>query len=206
MLILTRPRNCTLTEMKDKAAVKELVEFERFCRDNALWDEMKKCFTEDSIVDISWYQGSGYGFVEASRKMKTRAPHKIYNTEVWLNGDKAVAIMMTSIQTRTELNGITMDLSSDAKLVFRVVKKDELWYILSFTGIYEQDSLVPAYPKNNANLPDVKLEGYRQSYACLSYVLDKVNSTPVNNNLPGIDKPDLVKNLYSEIDRWLQEK
>ncbi|MFR7811888.1 MAG: hypothetical protein ACLU4N_23045 [Butyricimonas faecihominis] len=54
----------------EKAAIKELVEFERFCRDNALWDEMARCYAVDSHVNISWYQGTGRGFAEASSKMK----------------------------------------------------------------------------------------------------------------------------------------
>ena len=31
----------------------ELINFERFCRDNAQWDEMRKCFAKDSFVNIS---------------------------------------------------------------------------------------------------------------------------------------------------------
>ncbi|MDQ7093623.1 hypothetical protein REC12_08480 [Desulfosporosinus sp. PR] len=93
-MILTRPGISSPQEMLDKAAIKELLEFERFCRDNALWDEMKKCYAEDSTVNISWFQGSGHGFADASSKMESKAPHKLYNTAIWLNGDKAVAIMM----------------------------------------------------------------------------------------------------------------
>ncbi len=60
---------------KDLFLVKELVTFERFCRDQSLWTEMKKCFHPESAVCISWYKGSGQGFIEASEKMKSFAPH-----------------------------------------------------------------------------------------------------------------------------------
>lgn len=200
MIILTRPGKGVPEEMAEKAAVKELVEFERFCRDNALWDEMRKCYSEDSRVDISWYQGSGHGFVEASSKMTMRAPHKIFNTGIWVNGDRAAAVMMTSIQSRVKLDGVFMDLSCDAKLVYRTVKRAGLWYVFSFTVIYEQDSLVPVFPGRTVSLPEGALDGYRKSYALLSYTANH----PINSELPGIDRPDLVDKLYRELDAWLQ--
>ena len=63
------PRTESAEDMLEKFRVRELVEYERFCRDNALWDSMLACFAQDSRVEISWYQGSGQGFVEASKKM-----------------------------------------------------------------------------------------------------------------------------------------
>ena len=203
-MLLERPGVNTTQEMLDKASVKELLEFERFCRDNALWDEMKKCFADDSVVTISWYQGSGHGFVEASSKMKMRAPHKIYNTGVWLNNDKAVAIMLATIGIRMEIDNTPVTVLSDAKLIFRAKKIDGLWFIAAFDSIYEQDSIVPVLPNCNFNLPKSELSGFRQSYACLSYSMHR-NGLPVNSELPGIDRPDLVDLLYRELDEWLHK-
>ena len=201
-MILTRPGTNTMQEIIDTANIKELLEFERFCRDNALWDEMKKCFSTDSTVNISWFQGSGEGFVDASSKMTTRAPHKIYNTEIWLNGDKAVAIMMTTIQMRIEMDGCLVEIQSDAKLLFRTQKINGLWYIVSFDTIYEKDALIPVYPSDKINLPVDELSQYRQSYACMIYCMNK-NGNIVNQDLAGIDRPDLVEKIYSELDEWL---
>jgi len=201
-MILTRPGVSTPQELLEKAAVKELLEFERFCRDNGLWVEMKKCFSEDSIVTISWYQGTGYGFVDASSKIKNRAPHKIYNTEVWLNRDKAVAIMMVTIGTRMEIDGVPLEMSSDAKLIYRTKKIDGLWVIAAIDIIYEQDGITPVFPNSNFNLPPSELSGFRQSYACLSYTM-KRSGLPVNSELAGIDRPDLAEKLYNEVDKWL---
>lgn len=53
-------------EMLNKFAIRELIEFERFCRDNALWEQMHECYSKDSNVTVSWYKGDGYGFVEES--------------------------------------------------------------------------------------------------------------------------------------------
>jgi hypothetical protein len=42
-MFLKRPIQNTPEEILDKFSVTELINFERFCRDNAQWDEMKKC-------------------------------------------------------------------------------------------------------------------------------------------------------------------
>lgn len=52
-IFLTRPVINTKEERNAKADILELINFERFCRDNAQWDEMRKCFAKDSFVNIS---------------------------------------------------------------------------------------------------------------------------------------------------------
>ena len=71
----------------------ELIQFERFCRDNALWDSMRSCFAEDSRVNISWFDGTGEEFVKSSEEMNRYAPHQIYNTQMWINDNRAIAMM-----------------------------------------------------------------------------------------------------------------
>lgn len=203
-MLLNIPTSETQQEVADKARIKELVEFERFCRDNALWDEMKKCYAEDSRVEISWFQGTGWEFVEQSSRMKNRASHKIYNTAIWLKGDRAVAIMVTTIGSRRTIGGAPMDLHSDAKTIFRVKRIEGRWRILSLGCIYEQDSLVPVLPGNGV-LPSDALQGYRESYACLSYVLAQ-DGYAIDENLAGVDRPELVEAFYREADNWLCSK
>lgn len=203
--ILKRPVANTAESIIEKANVRELVEFERFCRDNALWEEMHQCYAEDSQVNISWYRGTGHGFVEASSKLKSYAPHKIYNTEIWLHDDKAVAIMMTTIQMRHNIDGQPVELSSDAKLIFRVQKTGGRWYIVSFESVYEKDSIIPVFPNNNIHIPTDEITRYRKSYGCMIY-LAKQSGMQVDENLPGIDRPDLVEQLYEATGEWLLKK
>lgn len=63
----TRPQINTVGDILEKESVKELVQFERYCRDNALWEEMDRCYTADSEIIISWFHGTGHEFVEASK-------------------------------------------------------------------------------------------------------------------------------------------
>ncbi|MDQ7093624.1 hypothetical protein REC12_08485 [Desulfosporosinus sp. PR] len=103
---------------------------------------------------------------------------------------------------RMELDSVPVDLSCDAKLIFRIKKTDGLWVIAAFDSIYEQDRIIPVYPNSQLNLPLGELKAFRQSYACMSYMISR-NGRPIGNDFPGIDRPDLVEALYHEIGAWL---
>lgn len=200
---LTKPYVNTEEERNAKADILELINFERFCRDNAMWDEMRKCFANDSYVKISWYQGSGDGFVTASSKSPMYAPHKIYNSLIWINGDRAVTIMMATIQNRRTVKGVECELSTDTQLLFSTQKIDGQWYIVRFESIYEQDRLVPVLPNATLSMDGKELARYRQSYACMSYCM-ALSGIEANQNLAGRDKPETVKKVYSELEKWLE--
>ena len=201
---LTRPVINTEEERNAKADILELINFERFCRDNAQWDEMRKCFAKDSCVNISWYQGDGDGFVTASSKMSAYAPHKIHSTLTWLNGDRAVTIMMATIQMRRTIQGVTCELSSDAQLLFSTQKIDGQWMIVRFESIYEQDRLIPVLPDATLSMDSAELSKYRQSYACMSYCMEQ-QGYMANQELPGRDRPETVTKVYADLKRWLEE-
>ncbi|MCC0670048.1 hypothetical protein [Clostridioides sp. ZZV14-6153] len=201
-MLLKRLENNSIQDIIDKNSVKELIEFERFCRDNALWDEMKKCFAKDSTVSISWYQGSGEGFVEESSKMKSYALHKVYNTVVWINNNKAVSITMAAIHIRNEIDGNLVELQSDVKLVYKTQKIDDMWYIVSMDAIYEKDILLPVYQNSDVKVSKSEIKNYRPTYANLSYMLSK-DGYKINQELPGIDRKEMVDKLYEDAERWL---
>ena len=57
------------------------------------------------------------------REMNRYAPHQIYNSQIWINQDRAVAIMQATIQTRLPINEVQMQLNSDAKIVYGLLNK-----------------------------------------------------------------------------------
>ena len=201
---LTRPVINTEEERNAKADILELINFERFCRDNAQWDEMRKCFAKDSFVNISWYQGDGDGFVTASSKSPTYAPHKIHNSLTWLNGDRAVTIMMATIQNRRTVKGVECELSTDTQLLFSTQKIDGQWYIVRFESIYEQDRLIPVLPDATLSMDSAALSEYRQSYACMSFCMEQ-SGFGANQELAGRDRPETVEKIYANLKKWLEE-
>lgn len=204
-MLFARNQSYTSQTLLDKANVEEVIQFERFCRDHSLWDSMAQCFAKDSLINISWFKGTGAEFVESSRQMNRYAPHKIHSTQTWVNDTRAVALMQATIQMRIDVEGTMMDLNSDAQLVYCLEKsEDGTWYITRLECIYEKDSLTPVLP-SNVTIDDQEITSYRSSYACLSYVLKLMGYEP-NHELQGIDRPDEVKAYYQEIDQWLTFK
>ena len=59
-------------EAADVSAVSQLVLRERLSRDLGLWDQMRDCFHDDSVVRISWINASGPEFVRRSKEMAER--------------------------------------------------------------------------------------------------------------------------------------
>lgn len=207
MLLLSKNKPFTAEEVVDKANIIELVQFERFCRDNSLWDEMKKTYSDHASIDISWYTGNADKFVDESAKMTStsRAAHRIYNTQVWMNGDRAIAIMQATILAEQDIQGIKFNLNSDAKIVYEVQKINGEWLINFMTCVYEADSLIPVVPTTDVALDPADLKQYRSSYACLAYVLNQ-KGYQVGQDLPGVDQPEMVTALYTKMDAWLMNK
>lgn len=201
-MLLKRPLANTPEERADKYDILELIRFERYCRDNALWDEMRKCFSPDSFVNISWYQGSGDGFVTASSKSPDYAPHRVYGGLTWLNADRAVTVLPVSIQTRKVIEGVLCELTADSRLVFRTVKRGGQWYIAGFEGVYDKDCLTPVLPDAKLTLSAGALAKYRESYACLSLVLEMAG-LPVHDDLPGRDRPETEARFWKKMEVWL---
>jgi hypothetical protein len=57
----------------DVSAVTQLVLRERLSRDLGLWEQMRDCFHDDSVVRISWINASGPEFVRRSKEMAERS-------------------------------------------------------------------------------------------------------------------------------------
>ena len=51
--------NDTPETLCEKSNITKLVEYERYCRDMKLFDEEKECFSEESRVKITWFDGDG---------------------------------------------------------------------------------------------------------------------------------------------------
>ena len=74
----------TPEELADKENIRELVEWERYCRDYEHWDQMRACYHDDATVCTSWTTANIDDFVEGSKKRASIPPrHKIFNTIVW---------------------------------------------------------------------------------------------------------------------------
>lgn len=201
---------------EDIVLVQQIVCREREARDRQWWDEMRSLYAEESWVSLSWYQGSGRGFVDESKELAqqgTSAKHQLGPVIVRLNGagNRALATVSTSIEARFVTDGgVEVDLASQTRLLYRAVKGDGVssqWKLSRMDCIYECDRITPTTPLSagqSLNISPDDLGRFRSSYKCLSYFL-AAKGIPMSHELPGDDRPEQVKKVYADAFIWLKK-
>ncbi|OCC13816.1 nuclear transport factor 2 family protein [Streptomyces sp. PTY087I2] len=192
--------------MTDIDAITQTVLRERQGRDRGWWDEMRACYWPDSTVSLSWYQGDGPGFVDASEAMAGRGDvsvHRLSPPAVRIEGDRAFAEMPAAIEVRTIIDGVTADLTSRTRVLYRLERRDGRWGIVALDCVYERDTLAPAVPGEPLTVRPADLAPYRASYAVLAWHLDR-RGYRVGDDLLGDDRPERTAAFYAETWEWLR--
>jgi len=194
-----------LSATDDITAITQLVVRERESRDMGFWHRMRDCFHADAEVNISWFQGNGHAFVEASRDMASRgmlAKHRLGPVLVTLNGDRALATLSAIIDIPTVIDGKDFTLCAHSLLIYRVAKRQGVWRLGSFEVIYRRDEFIPAILGQTAAVPVELLAGYRASYRNLCYSLHLKGYQP-SDELAGEDRPETVRAILDKVYGWL---
>jgi hypothetical protein len=114
-----------LRDQFDKAEISELIVAERTSRDMAQWDEMRKVWSPHSVIDISWFKGSGAAFVDASREVYEaggRSLHQLGPALVQINGNKAIANLGCAIIFFGKIAGTDVTVTSYIRIFYRFVR------------------------------------------------------------------------------------
>jgi hypothetical protein len=191
-------------EAADVSAVSQLVLRERHSRDFGLWQQMRDCFHEDSVVRLSWIDASGPEFVRRSEEMARRnvnVSHRVSPILVTLAGDRAIAQFTGAINIPFTLNGTEVMVSSHSLFLFRAERREQVWRISGFNMVYQRDEIAPVIPGQAIAIDPEAMKSFRPSYRLLSYCLT-AGGFPVRNDLAGIDRPELVDALMREIYGW----
>ena len=198
----------SILDSTDITQITQLILRERTSRDLGDWERMRDCFHPDSIVRISWFNGSGPDFVKGSIDMAKRgmlAKHRLGPILVELAGDRAVASLSGIIDIPQVINGVDLVLSAYGRFLYRVERRDHVWRIYGFDCIYQRDELTPAILGKSVTIDPEQVKDYRPSYRNLCYCLSLTGYTP-NLDLPGEDKPETAQRLMAEINTWANFK
>ena len=188
----------------DVSTVTQLVLRERLSRDLGLWEQMRDCFHDDSVVRISWINASGPEFVRRSKEMAERnvkASHRLGPIFVTLAGDRAIAQLAAIIDIPFSLKGTDVLVSSHARFLFRAERREGVWRLYGFDVVYLRDEMNAVIPGQTIAVDPGAVKGFRPTYRLLSYCLAS-NGFPVRNDLAGVDRPDLVNALTDEVYSW----
>ncbi len=191
----------------DSSAVTDVIMRERLARETHDWAEDAACFHPDAVVEVSWFKGSGAAFVEAGRNNPdTQTVHfdSMSPGVVWLKDDRAIADTACAVHTFSVLDDIEVSTTSYTRLLWRVQQSGGQWLIRGLRGIYIRDTLIPRDPNKVPKLDEGKLRGFRPSYRYLSYILT-AGGSPAHNDLPGVDRPEMIAALRAAERAWLQQ-
>jgi hypothetical protein len=132
----------------DKAACAELVQAWGFARDQGRWADLLDIFHPDGRIHVSWFMGAYMDFVERCRQNhgRTRSKHLLWPARVQVNGARALSECNVAILVRQAMGGIDVDLTSYARFVDRLERRDGRWRIAERVTVYEQDRLDPVTP------------------------------------------------------------
>ncbi|MER6346527.1 nuclear transport factor 2 family protein [Streptomyces sp. NPDC001595] len=197
-------------QVKDLAVQKEIetvVLTERWARDMARWDVMAEQFHPDSLVDISWIRTSGPEFVRLSRQSFEaggRSCHVLSPVLIHVNGDRATADTGVVIAGRIGVGGVDVNLTAYSRIVERLERRGKDWRISELKCVYQFDHLTPVNPDETVDLDPDRLARYRPSYSALSYWVEETRgAAAVRHDLPGVDRPESIGDLYAANSAWL---
>jgi len=190
----------------DGFAATQVVLREREARDRLWWEDMRDCFAEDSSVALTWYQGSGAGFVEGSIAMSQgRMPtrHRISPPVVRVAGERAVISLPIAIESYPTVDGVECVLSTYARHLYRLQKFAGAWKIVKLDAIYERSEMFPTAPGEAVRIDPAELAGLRAPYRLLAWNLGRAGYE-VSQELPADDRPDQVAQMYSAAFAWAE--
>ena len=189
----------------DQQAVSALVLRERQSRDRGWWEDMAACFSDDAVIDISWFHGPAAEFIRQTRERSTDGVwgrHRLAPPAVRVNGDRAWAELTLGIEFRTDVDGVAADLVSYCRSQYRARRTDGIWQLAYITSIYERDTLTPAVPGTLLPLNPAEFQHFRASYRCLAWYFNG-RGTPLPDDLLGDDRPEPVARQYAREETWL---
>ena len=192
----------------DVVEVAQLVLHERQSRDRGWWNEWAECFAEDSVIDMSWFRGSGAQFVEQTRTRSNDGVwgrHRLSPPTVRVDGDRGWAELPLGIEFAVDVNGVEAVLVSYCRSQYRARRAGAEWRIARITSIYERDSLTAAVPGQTLDVDPREFAGYRSSYRALAWYLARIG-VPTPDTLLGDDQPEPVDRHYRAEHAWLHHR
>jgi hypothetical protein len=186
----------------------DLVKRERLARDTGDLGTLAALYWADSVVHVTWFEGSIGEFIEVSRDQhqrgRGRGIHLI--NPVWseVEGGRAVVESQGQIHIRPRVSDIECDVVSWCRFFSRLERRDGQWRLRTFDSIYGKDRIDPVLPDAALHLDAELLTAARPSYRHLTYLNRQAGYT-VPEDLPGDDRPDLVEAFYAEPANGLNE-
>jgi hypothetical protein len=177
---------------------------EREARDRTWWDQMGRCFHEDSHVELSWFSGTGAEFTRRSVDMGERgvaSRHRLGPPTVRVAADRGIVALPAAVETYPDIDGVECVLTAHCRLLYRVLNLDGVVGISRMEAIYERDEITPAIPGSAIAIDPAELAGLRAPYRLLAWSLAR-SGYRIDQDLPADDRPGQVAARYADAYAW----
>ena len=184
-----------------------IVKRERLARDTGDWETLEALYWPESVVRVTWFEGSAAEFIAVSRDGEQagrgRGMHLINPVRSEVHGHRALVESQGQILIRPHVEGVECDLVSWCRFFSRLERRDGEWRLRTFDSIYGKDRIDPVLPDASLRLEPHVLASARPSYRYLTY-LNRRTGYDVPQDLPGDDRPDLLAAFYAAAWEWLR--
>ena len=193
-------------EWSDRVAITDVILLERWARETHNADIAASCYHPDAWVEVSWFKGTASEFIETGKHESSGTVNfdAMSPPVIWVQNSRAIAETSCAVHTVLALDGIDVINISYTRLLWRLRKVEGRWLISGLRGIYIRDTLAPCGPSHAFKIDENKLAAFRPSYRYLSYVL-AASGRPARNDLPGVDRPEMVDALRAAERQWLTQ-
>ena len=191
-------------ERLDRVMILDAMARERAARDAGNWDALARCYADDSLVDLSWFIGTGAAFAQASAGMAQRmfSFHEFGASVIDIEGDRALGDSSCTIHLIAEMDEVEVDVLGYIRSRARVERQGDRWLMAGLKAVYLHDLIVPLDPSRPPQIAPGTLDKYRRSYRGLCHMLVG-QGLPVRDDLPGVDQPETVAALVASETAWL---
>jgi hypothetical protein len=195
----------TISNAKDKLAIRELIENWAVWRDSFQWDRFRTVWHPEGRMWATWFQGTYEEFIAANLAgyaKGVRIYHFLGGTSIDIKGKRAIAQTKMSISQRAVVEGVECDVLCIGRFYDFLEKRKGRWGIVLRRLAYEKDRIDPVEPDAKLTLDKTLLAQFPEGYRHLAYLQSKIGYK-IKDELPGLDGPPLDA-LYAKGDAWLK--
>jgi len=195
-------------ERSARVDIADLILRERMARDTYKWDEMSSYYHPESVVNVSWFLGTGAEFVEKSKgavRPNSINFHLMTPPVVTRNLDRALAETLCVLRSFSKVDSVDASYEGFVRIFWRARRDDGRWLIAGLHCVYVADMFHARNPNKPPYFDEEKLAGYRDSYRYLMANLAN-HGIAVRDNLVGADRPDLMANARQTEQDWLMKR
>jgi hypothetical protein len=191
-------------DLRDRLAIRALVENWAVWRDAGDWDRFATCWHEDGYMCATWCQAPWRDFIAASIagwEKGVSILHFLGGHSADLAGTRAIAQTKMTISQRAEVHGVMVDVVCTGRFHDFLEKRDGRWGVVLRQPIYEKDRMDPVDPAARLALDPALLARFPEGYRHLAYLQTQIGYA-VKTDMPGLKGPE-VEALYARGARWL---